>query len=360
MGKAYDNFVKSLENPSTRYVYEKAIRQYTVWSKEHDFDKLAKRKPKALEDKIAAYINHLKEKKYAPLSIRMKVAPLKQFFVMNRVTLNWEWIMKFIPGSRIVTKDRPYTKEEIHKIIDECDPRERVMFLLMLSTGMRIGALPDLKLRDLKKLEEYGLYQIEVYAGENEVYITFTTLECAKAIDGYLESRKNRGEALKPASPLIRQEFTDERANDPKPVGRGGIKSILTRTLEDSGARVRGKDCTKRKEVMAFHGFRKYFATALNKAGAKPAIRELLLGHQSSRGLDKNYLRPADDELLEEYLKASELLTVNEENKLRLRVNDLEQKEQDIDKRIEAAVEKKVQELFGKANIPKIIGRQSS
>ena len=47
-----------------------------------------------------------------------------------------------------------------------------------------------------------------------------------------------------------------------------------------------------------------------------------MLGH--SIGLSNSYYRPHPEELLEEYLKAVDLLTINEENRLKRKVEMLE------------------------------------
>jgi predicted ATP-dependent Lon-type protease len=52
-----------------------------------------------------------------------------------------------------------------------------------------------------------------------------------------------------------------------------------------------------------------------------PEIREMLLGHKI--GLASCYYKPTEQEMLKEYLKAVGLLTINEENRLKLK---LEQK----------------------------------
>lgn len=52
-----------------------------------------------------------------------------------------------------------------------------------------------------------GIYKITVYEGFNEEYIAFTTPECSKAIDQYLDMRKRYGEKLTKDSFLIREQF---------------------------------------------------------------------------------------------------------------------------------------------------------
>ena len=76
-------------------------------------------------------------------------------------------------------KDRAYTIEEIRHLLEFCDERAKALVLLLASTGIRIGAIPDLQLKHLKKIPEYNLYQITIYEGTKEEHFTFTTPEAA-------------------------------------------------------------------------------------------------------------------------------------------------------------------------------------
>lgn len=55
----------------------------------------------------------------------------------------------------------------------------RLWYCCLASTGIRIGAIPDLQLKHLKKIPEYNLYQITIYEGTKEEHFTFTTPEAA-------------------------------------------------------------------------------------------------------------------------------------------------------------------------------------
>ncbi|HEY9387519.1 MAG TPA: hypothetical protein VIP70_10800 [Nitrososphaeraceae archaeon] len=71
---------------------------------------------------------------------------------MNDVVLNWKKLKKFVGkanGKR--TLDRPYTHKENKQLLDRADPRMRVVILLMVSGGLRIGAIPDLRVGDFIK-----------------------------------------------------------------------------------------------------------------------------------------------------------------------------------------------------------------
>lgn len=81
----------------------------------------------------------------------------------------------------------------------------KVVVGLMVSAGLRIGALTQLKLRNLEKIEE--CYIVVVYEGTNEQYYSFCTPECSQFITDYLEYRTKNGENLTPDSYLIRDQF---------------------------------------------------------------------------------------------------------------------------------------------------------
>ena len=184
--------------------------------------------------------------------------------------------------------------------------------MILASTGIRIGALHSLRINDLEKI--YNLYKVIVYTGDREEYFTFCTPECAKEIDSYLEFRKRRGEKITGDSYLLvkqfdvkNQEFTSE------PFSIKSLRSILEDYILISGIReVDHKNPYKRKEIPMFHGFRKFFTKQLVDSKLNPEIREMLLGHKI--GLASAYYKPTEQEMLNEYLKAVNLLTKNEEN----------------------------------------------
>jgi hypothetical protein len=55
----------------------------------------------------------------------------------------------------------------------------------------------------------------------------------------------------------------------------------------------------------------------------------MLLGHKI--GLAGVYYKPSEDDFLEEYLKAVNNLTINEENRLKMKVEKLEIEKSEID-----------------------------
>lgn len=235
---------------------------------------------------------------------------------MNDILLNKYKVRKFMPADEEErARDKAYTREQIHKILEIADERTKVVVLLMVSTGMRMGALTDIKLYHLT--EYRGIYKIMVYANSpKHRYYTFCTPECKQAIDTYLDYRRRFGDPLDEKSPLIREQFDIKiAARHPKQVQNDGIRWILSHALVKSGQ--------KNREVMRTHGFRKFAITQMIKAKVDYNTREYLVGHKRTRGMDEYYDRSSEDDRFEEYLKAVDLLTITEEMRLRHEVQQL-------------------------------------
>jgi integrase/recombinase XerD len=168
-----------------------------------------------------------------------------------------------------------------------------------------------------------------VYVGQEEEYFTFCAPECKKAIDLYLDFRKRNGELVTKDSPLFVKQYNRMRRIKAQPYAENSLENLLQLWLENSG--VRKPDPVnryKRKQVQRLHGFRKFFTTQLVHSKVNPEIRELLLGHKI--GLASAYYRPTEDEMLAEYEKAIDALTINPENRLKCRVNELTEKQDEI------------------------------
>ncbi len=283
---------------------------------------------KTIEEHIIDYL--VGNKSY--MGKRMTINALKKFYEMNDVILNWKKISQYIGEYQRVSRDRAYSDKEIKTLVDSADLRMKVILLLMASSGMRIGAIPDLKLKHVSG------NNITVYENTKEEYYTFMTLECRQAVGSYLEYRTRSGEKLNPDSPLVRKQFDindlEQVRKHSAPVALNTLNVILDHHLQRCGLRtvnhVESNDNNgNRKSVARAHGFRKFFTTQLVNSKINPEIREMLLGH--SIGLAGAYYKPTEDEMLDEYMKAADNLTINEENRLRKKVEKLEVEKSQIE-----------------------------
>ena len=220
---------------------------------------------------------------------------------------------------------RPYSVIEIERIKDKCDVRSKVVILLMASTGMRIGALPGLRVGDIKKIDELGLYMIWAYNRYRaDRYYTFCTPECATAIDAYLQYRRSFHEEIKDKSPLIREEFNIDNpftAQAPKFLSIDSVHRLIVDVLKRSEVnQIQVGD--KRRQVMKTHGFRKFFITQCDKANMNFSCRESLVGHRLPNQ-DNHYIRKTEEDILAEYVKAISLLTIDPRKRLEKEIQEL-------------------------------------
>ena len=282
---------------------------------------IVEKDPRKIEFQIIAFINKMKSEGKSYSAIHNYVAMILGFYKINDIVLNVNKINRFMPEERkIRNKDRGYTHEEISKILEFCDERSRCIVLLLASTGMRIGAVPSLRVGNIDNNNN----KITVYEGFKEQYFTFMTPECKQAIDSYLDMRSRHGEKINDDSPLIREQF-DRRDKFSITHSRAMARATLQWKLKEL-AKISN---VRNKEVAVAHGFRKFFSTQIINAEVNPIHGLMLEGH--STGIRDHYARPTVEKIQQEYQKAVDNLTINEENKLRREVQELKQERTNYD-----------------------------
>jgi integrase len=330
----YRNFEDSIQSPDTLRSYRYALQDYMKYRKISDIsDLVVVGSTKELESQLIAYLVSIKSQvSHSLRSIRL--AAIKKFYVMNDVVLNWQKISCYLgEKKRVVNDDNVcYSTQQIQQLLTQCDERMRVVILLLASTGMRIGAVPLLKIKNLTKIQDYNIYKIVVYEGSEEQYFTLCTPECTAAIESYLAYRERSGERLEKNAPLIREQYDSKdlfvikrpkhlvpytiRNKVADVVIRSGVQQIekLTESTTNKSGRIR-------KNIPMCHGFRKFAITQMAMAGMDYEIRERLVGH--TIGMAQRYIRFAEQKYVEEYFKAVDLLTIHDENRLKRKVETL-------------------------------------
>ena len=104
-------------------------------------------------------------------------------FTLSKVKLDWDQLALYKAKTKgKVVDDRLYTNDEIKQLLDHADLRMRVVILTLLSTGMRVGGLDGIRLKDMEYLEKYKIYKFKVYndtdSSESDKYITYCSFEC--------------------------------------------------------------------------------------------------------------------------------------------------------------------------------------
>ena len=344
-------FEQSIRSEYTRRVYTTCLKKYFQFPGSSKF--INATDGRKIEDHITEFITSMKKQGKSFSAIYNYVSAICKYYRTKRVSLNTKHIHDYLPEFKKSKKDRPYTYEEIQRLLDIADGRMRAIILLLASTGMRIGAIPGIRLRNIEKVQSesvYGeIYKITVYEGFNEEYITFCTPECTTAIDNYLKMRERYGEKLNTNSYLIREQF-DVRDQFAISKCRETKASTLARKLIDLSERsgIRKKEevvllenkkrAEIRKDVPIAHGFRKFFTSQLVEADLKTELRWLLEGH-NLKGNDSNYVRVSEKRLQEEYERAIDNLTIDPANRLQRTIETLKVDKSRIDM-LEAKIQK--------------------
>jgi integrase len=331
-----------------------------------EFVGLAKTNPAAVEKMVIDFVlkekHRLEQGSIASSTIGNELKPIKLLLDMNdAIGLNWKKIKRLLPSPRRFALDRIPTMEEIHKIIQHSDVRGKALTLVLCSSGIREGAIENLTVRNLKPVrigedEPDGnkltrtLGRLTVYEGDvGEEYVTFITPEAYQALQTYLDWRREHGETITENSLLFRDKFdplvtaylTYDGGKPEKPKRMTGamIGAHYNRLFYECGFRT----SAKRRHEFTVHGFRKWFKTRCENAGVKPIITELLMGH--SVGISDSYYRPTEKDLLEEYLKAVDALTISNENRLKMQVEVLVATTRETEEMINAKLAEKDREL---------------
>jgi len=185
----YLNFINSIKSDITKKIYEYNLKLFMEFCGVEKFEDLI-----GQQNQIITYLMSLREKKLSYNSISTRLNAIYHFYDMNDISLNKKKIKMFKGEYTKKVVDRAYTDKDIKKILDVSDLGAKTIVLLMASSGIRIGALPGIRIRNLEKVN--NIYKITVYEGSSSQYFTFCTPECTSYIDAYLEFRTKNGENL--------------------------------------------------------------------------------------------------------------------------------------------------------------------
>jgi site-specific recombinase XerD len=154
--RALSNLLETCRSKATQISYIKGINYFMdfIGLERGAYDKLLEKDHKDIQQLICSWISELKRSKSSS-TISTYIAGLTKFFTMNDIVgINWARVHNYEPEKTNISFDRPHYREEIQQLIDKADYRNRAIILLMSSSGVRVGALPSLKIRDLIPIDQ--------------------------------------------------------------------------------------------------------------------------------------------------------------------------------------------------------------
>lgn len=295
---------------------------------------LGKQEPERLRDILIRDAAKMKRDGKLDSYISKFFEGLRSFFRFHRVAFDGFPSLSPIKGASLANERVP-TPDELGRVLDRLSLRGRVLALFMAHAGVRPGVLGSyqgesgLRLADLPdlKLEKGGAsfpevpFVIRVPANLSKTrvsYVTFGTAQLATAFLSYLDERVQRGEKLRPDSPVVAASpvrgialLSRERAQL--------SKGFLTTKVVTEEIRTVLHACAPEGVRWRPYVLRAYCSTRLLMAEGSGRItrdlREEILGHDGGIASRYNVGKRWGEELLEEarkeYGNASEFLETN-------------------------------------------------
>ena len=178
--------------------------------------------------------------------------------------------------------------------------------------------------------------------GNLSLIISYNTREAYDACLDWMNFRASYNEEITGESYVMRdmwQTTTKTKSRGtvgvaayPKRLKNSGIKSLMERAIKSQGVEKILKEGTNhntRREWKVLHGYRKWFNSVLVNANFPHTKKEKLMGHDLR--LDNNYYKATSDDLLDSYLEVVNSLTLNEEFRLRQKVEILTLEKSKVD-----------------------------
>jgi integrase len=248
-GESFELFSAAIRSPATRDPYERKLLGFLkrVNQTPDEFAQFAKENPSAAEKKIISLLSQdrlkIERGEVTAGTINNWLKAVRLFLEMNDIVMNWKKIKRMLPMIRRYALDRVPTLEEVREILDAADIRGKALTLVLVSSGIREGAVPSLRVSDYSKLrtaipdggsnlnsinisnsnsnniisnrgQQLVAGKLAIYHGEPEGYSAFISPEACIALDRYLDFRREHGEQISDSSPLFRDKFDPVEALD--------------------------------------------------------------------------------------------------------------------------------------------------
>lgn len=329
----------AIHNESTRKLYMRYFPEFLEFSGINHIE-LVETGEERRQWMLEKWVLDLASKKCRKEGIRTRLAAVEKFLKANRCKYFPEALHYLIPENESdeIGGWVAITDEEIRQLLKYCRTlRTRLLIHFYKDTGARTNAIcdPVLRLKHVHKMPD-GCYAIKIYNRSNSEssrsgYYGFLTFEGGRAFEAYLDYRKANGEVLGPESPLFRSA---SKKHDHLTVL--DVYRIFRELYDQVGIKRNKIDDGRysRFDKSIVYCYRKrFYNICVRQENIKPVVIDRLMNHKGQ--LSERYYRPTRDELYLEYKKLIRNLTVGEEEKLRLnleeknkRLSELEVKEE--------------------------------
>jgi len=229
---------------------------------------------------VDEFVGDLMAEGLARSTINNYVKGVKALFRSNGLKLD----LPFKMSKRVKYHDRAPTPEELQRVIEISDIREKVIVSVLALSGMRVGTLVKLRYEHVMRDLERGVVPVhlhiesDIVKGKYADYDTFLSSEAVDYLRIYLDIRRKGTRKIPPEtitadSPLIR----NARNHIPTTITESQVHRIVNKLYKKAGII---RQSTKKRYKVRPHSLRKYFKTQMTKLGTvNPEYIEYMMGH---------------------------------------------------------------------------------
>lgn len=216
---------------------------------------------------IRKYLNYLYEKKYTNKTISRHISSLRSFFkyLLKKKIINNN-PMTLISNPKIekkLPKFVPYHElEQILNVFDtntSLDYRNSLILELLYSTGIRVGELVNIKIKDI----EFNKKEIRIIGKGNKERIVLFGSRCSKLLEQYLNTFYKEYNSKN--SDYLLLGVRGNKINDRE------VRKVVDEAVKRAGVKLN----------VSPHVLRHTFATHMLNEGADLKSVQQLLGHES-------------------------------------------------------------------------------
>jgi integrase len=300
-------FLNSVSNPRTRKGYRFGLNKFVEWFGKPAEEILAMRqkdltqkpgenlveyrnRPARFEKEIEKFHSYLIENGYSINSARNMTLGIRQLFRYYQMPVTMR------SGSKVsqtvkTTKNFPLTIENVRKMFDVANLKERMVLALAVDTGLRISDFLAIKKTDLPPLDA-------------EPPIAFTLLTQKEKIPAHCFISRETVNQLKTYLPTLRKKNNLYlfASNGKSNISDEAVSKMLKRLAEKAQIDLNGKSLT-------FHCFRKMFLSASIDSGIGLTAGKKLCGKAIARS-DDTYLTTV--KLREKFIQLKKFLAIKQ------------------------------------------------
>jgi len=201
-----DKWLKSVaKSPNTRRNYLHDLNAYCAFTGKEP-DKLiieAEAEIKAgklmrersVSDDVPDFIEHLESKNLAPNIIRSYIMAIQSFYSYYDIPFPKQ---RNLESTVLKSNIDIPSKNDIQTILKICDPLEKAIVLVGLSSGLSSEEIRNLKIGTFKAGYDSttGITTLKIRRGKTKIdFVTFLTPEASRAVNDYLEFRERKSDS---------------------------------------------------------------------------------------------------------------------------------------------------------------------